>query len=132
MKVLLLCLWVATGLAQEPPPEVTMKGQYIWIKTPRVRDDVTATFSPVGQDRWKVSFHFNWHKKDHVYEGEAQGNLINGKLEGWVAEDAIGAIYRFKGVTKKGVFSGSHLQVQTRAGQEDLLINTGTLEMSRI
>jgi len=131
MVLLAFILWVAPSLPQQPSATVTMKGHYVWIQTPRKQNAVTAVFSPQGRDAWKVSFHFTWHKKKHVYVGEAQGSLVNGELEGWVAEEVYGVIYRFKGVSKNGAFTGSHLQVQTVEGEDDLLINTGTLAMTR-
>ncbi len=99
------------GLAVFASEDVTLNGKFVWVRDDGTSEgDLKAVFTPTGENRWDVAFHFEWEDGPHVYAGTAEGNLRDGKLRGEVLNDSEErpSTFRFEGAFENGVFSGKH------------------------
>ena len=107
---------------------VTLKGSFVWERKDDNRNgDVTAVFTPTGDNQWDVSFHFDWEDGPHIYSGTATGDLSGGDLKGAVEGDSEDRkmSFRFTGSFKDGTFTGTHAFLD----KEGELRPTGTLTL---
>ena len=101
----------------------TMTGSYEWSDTGK-KGNLEAVFTPAGEEKWDVSFHFVFEGQKHVYSGTAQGNLTTGDLRGRVQNEGGNRTWTFKGAFEDGKFKGTHAEVQ-KDGEHA----TGTLHL---
>jgi hypothetical protein len=102
----------------------TLMGTYIWGAV-GTESDLEAIFSPTGDERWTVDFHFNFRGQDHTYSGTAEGSLTEGALQGTVKNDSKRRTFTFEGSFSEGVFTGTHAEVE-----DGKAIDTGTMALS--
>jgi len=103
----------------------TLKGEY--YSDGDEGGDLEAVFTPAGEDRWSVDFHFTFQGQPHVFSGTARGNLVDGELEGTVRTEDQRGTFTFRGAFADGVFYGTHAQL-VEDGREQ---KTGTLTLRR-
>lgn len=117
---------LVSATAMVTAAKVTMNGSYEWNRQAGQPGDLRAEFSEVETGVWDVSFYFEFREKKHVYSGRAEGSLENGALKGEVQNENKNRTWRFKGICKKGAFSGTHVEMK-RDGSEK---QTGTLTLT--
>ena len=128
--LLLAAALLATPLLTAPPPAAaaaathTLTGSYLWEQGGD-RGPLEAVFTPAGDLRWDVSFHFEHGGSNHTYTGTAEGHLDEGALSGKVQADRRRRTFTFRGEFKNGKFSGTHAEVMGNDQQR-----TGTFTMS--
>ena len=84
-----------------------------------------AVFSPTGDHRWDVVFHFRWSGADRTYAGVASGNLTEGILHGRVRNEDHTRVFSFRcEFDKKRRCKGKHAEV-VRTGEHE----TGTITL---
>lgn len=59
---------------------VTFSGTFDWGR--KKDQKIQGVFTPDGANKWKVVWTFKWKKKDEIYTGSAEGNLVNGSVKG--------------------------------------------------
>ena len=125
--VFLLTAPAGVALAADAESEGSQKltGEYHWTKRDK-RGALEAIFTPDGENKWAVAFHFNFRDKPHIYEGVAKGSLSDGALSGEVKNEDKKRTFTFTGSFQGGTFSGSHAEIR-----EDGTRETGTLTLSR-
>ncbi|MEM7351565.1 MAG: hypothetical protein AAF657_12205 [Acidobacteriota bacterium] len=101
----------------------TFTGEYVWTQR-NVSDPIEAVFTPTGDGKWDVAFHFKFRGEPHVYEGQAEGSLTDGALHGEVRNENRQRTFTFKGTFADGVFNGTHREI-TRGRERD----TGTITL---
>ena len=106
VAVLLMSLGLVTG-ADEPR---TLKGSFEWTDAGRT-GDLSAVFTPTGEGKWNVAFHFEFRGKPHIYAGTAEGTLAGGDLKGRVLNDEKNRTFSFTGAFTDGEFRGTHAEV---------------------
>jgi hypothetical protein len=84
-----------------------------------------AVFTPTGTDQWHVVFHFEFHGKNLVYQGTAQGSLDTGELSGEVKNENRRRTFTFQGRFHDGEFRGTHAEIK-RTGER----RTGSLTLA--
>ena len=106
--------------------EQTLNGTYIWNSGRP--GDLKAVFTPRGDGRWEVAFHFRFRGSPEVFRGTAAGNLSTGKLEGRVRNrnGNGGRTFTFRGEFEDGTFRGTHAELFGRRES-----STGTLTLKR-
>ena len=119
------CL-IGVASVQAAEDSTTLSGTYVW-ENGNSTGDLEAVFTPTGEDRWDVSFHFAWEDGPHVYTGTAEGSLSEGELTGQVVNDNQDheATFRFRGSFENGKFNGEHGHVQENGRLKD----TGTFSL---
>ena len=124
--LLFVCAFAQNTFAKD----VKLKGSYKWVKTKgSTGGDFTATFTPDGDNKWKVEFKFDWKKKPHTYTGTATGSVKDGKLEGKVLNDDKKRTFTFTGTMKNGKMTdGTHTEIRKKGGKESVT-DTGTILM---
>lgn len=121
--IVALSLWAVVADA-DAARERTLTGIY----TSGFRDGdqpVRAVFTSSGEDAWDVAFYFKFNGADHVYAGTAEGSLIEGGLEGKVANESKRRTFVFQGEFKAGKFTGRHAEVKRRGERQ-----TGTITLT--
>jgi len=103
----------------------TLTGEFVWSQREN-RGDLEVIFTPTGEDRWDVAFHFTFRGQPHVYSGTAEGSLSEGSLQGTVNNEDKRRTFTFKGKFEDGKFTGTHAEVGD--GQEQA---TGTLTLAQ-
>ena len=103
----------------------TLTGEYRWDSYERGR--LEAVFTPAGDGRWEVAFHFRWSGQPRVFSGTAVGNLTSGELRGEVQSENKRRTWVFRGSFKNGKFRGTHAEVSWRGRERE----TGTLTLQR-
>ena len=88
----------------------TLKGSYEWTDTNK-KGDLEAVFTPTGEGKWDVAFHFVFQGQAHTYAGTAEGTLKGGDLKGRVLNDAKNRTFSFTGTFTDGEFHGTHAEV---------------------
>jgi hypothetical protein len=116
-------LAVSLGLAVGGDEERTLTGSYRWADGGR-SGDLKAVFTPTGDSKWDVAFHFDFNGERHVYSGTAEGTLSGGVLEGRVLNERRNRSFTFKGTFSEGEFHGTH--AETTGGGEQA---TGSLTL---
>ena len=106
VAVLLMSLSLVTG-ADEPR---TLKGSFEWTDAGKT-GDLSAVFTPTGEGKWDVAFHFEFRGKAHIYAGTAEGTLAGGDLKGRVLNDEKNRTFSFTGAFTDGEFRGTHAEV---------------------
>lgn len=89
----------------------TLKGEYWWSQ----RDssgDLEAVFTPSGDGKWDVDFHFTFRGKDHTYSGTAEGRIGEGELSGEVKNESKERTFVFSGTFDGGEFKGTHAEIR--------------------
>lgn len=81
-----------------------------------------AVFTPAGEERWEVSFHFTFSGRDRTYSGTAEGRLDEGRLHGRVETPNGSRTFTFRGEVAGGRFRGIHAELY-----RDREHKTGTL-----
>lgn len=103
----------------------TLTGEYRWHQSER--GSLKAVFTPAGENRWDVDFHFQFQGRPHVYSGTAAGSLVDGTLEGKVSTENKRRTFTFRGAfADDGIFRGTHAELS--GGRES---RTGTLTLRR-
>lgn len=124
---LAVAILIAAGLTAFAGDDVTLEGRFVWVRDDGQHDgDLRAVFTPTGDDRWDVAFHFAWEDGPHVYSGTATGSLHDGPLRGEVLNDnrEHPSRFAFDGAFENGVFNGKHVYVGDGETNE-----TGTLTL---
>lgn len=102
----------------------TLNGEYIWSNRDTT-GDLKAVFTPAGENRYDVSFYFQFRGKDHTYTGTAEGSLSSGDLKGTVQNEDKKRTWEFWGTfDETGVFQGKHQELR---GEEKH--DTGTMTL---
>jgi hypothetical protein len=99
-----------------------LKGDWVWSNGGT--GDLEAVFTPTGEHKWDVAFHFNFRDEDHTYSGTAEGDLGGGELKGRVQNEGKSRTWVFKGKFEGGKFSGTHAELR-----DDKEQTTGTLTL---
>ena len=122
-----VAILVTSGLAGTVVAEdtKTLTGSFVWTNDDQT-GDLEARFTPDGDGRWKVDFHFTWQGEPHVYSGMAEGSLSEGKLSGKVVNESKEATFTFEGSFENGAFSGTHAHIDKDSGKPQ---PTGTLTL---
>lgn len=115
-------LVMSLGLVTGAEEKRTLKGTYEW--TDSAKGDLEAVFTPTGEGKWDVAFHFEFRGQPHTYAGTAEGTLEGGALKGRVLSDQRKRTFIFKGTFTDGEFHGTHAEVED--GNEH---DTGTLTL---
>ena len=122
--VALLVLLIAQILPSEAEESRTLNGEFVWNQR-GANGPLEAIFTPTGEGRWDVTFHFDIHGSSHAYTGTASGSLSEGELSGEVRNENEKRTFVFGGAFKDGVFAGTH--AETTGGRKQ---KTGTLTLS--
>lgn len=105
------------------PETRTLNGTYVWDARGS-EGDLEAVFTPTGENKWDVKFHFEFRGKSHTYSGTAEGKLGDGAMSGTVLNETEKRTFTFAGEFADGAFSGTHAE---RHGESE--VDTGTLEL---
>lgn len=107
--------------------DVTLAGGFVWERpNEKIDGKLEAVFTPTGDNRWDVAFHFEWENGPHTWLGTAEGSLQSGEFSGKVvSDDDRQARFQFKGTFEGGTFSGTHAQVLENGSLRD----TGTMRL---
>ena len=116
-------LVMAVGLVTGADGKRTLKGSFEWTNSNKT-GPLEAVFTPTGEGKWDVAFHFEFRGKAHVYSGTAEGTLTGGDLKGRVLSDEGGRTFTFSGTFTDGEFRGKHAEVD-----DDVEQATGTLTL---
>jgi hypothetical protein len=108
------CLAVA-GLASAADSNRTLKGTYEWTDGDK-KGPLEAVFTPAGEGKWEVAFHFEFDGQPHVYAGTAEGSLSDGNLKGAVKTENKKRTFTFKGAFRDGTFTGTHAEAEHSTG----------------
>jgi hypothetical protein len=117
---ILLTISAGTATAEEAQ---TLTGEFIWSHR-STTGDLEAIFTPKGEGKWDVAFHFEFRGKPHVYSGTAEGSLKGGELKGTVLNESKHRTFTFTGTVTEGQFSGTHAEIG-----DDGAMETGTLTL---
>ena len=117
-----ILLTVSSGFAGAEETQ-TLTGEFVWTHR-GASGDLEAIFTPKGEGKWEVAFHFEFRGKPHVYSGTAEGSLTSGALKGTVLNEGKKRTFTFNGTVKDGKFTGTHAEVGDDGDQE-----TGTLSL---
>jgi hypothetical protein len=116
---------VLAPMATPADEAMTLNGQYVWNYQNEKPGDLEAVFTPAGEDKWDVAFHFEFNGAGHTYSGTAEGSLSEGKLEGKVQNEARKRTFTFTGAFEAGEFKGTHAELNSEGKPFD----TGTLTL---
>lgn len=122
VAALVMSLGLVTGADQNR----TLKGSFEWTDSGK-KGDLEAVFTPTGEGKWDVAFHFEFRGKPHIYAGTAEGTLADGDLKGRVLTDEKDRTFSFTGTFTEGEFHGTHAEV----GDDDGERATGTLTLKQ-
>ena len=123
MALILVFAAGAVVTAKDAAPQ-TFKGDYDW--TDGDIGPLSATFTPDGENAWKVSFDFVWNGDELTWKGTAEGSLADGTEVTGTATDG-NRNWVFEGSIKDGVMSGVHREI--REGRDPY--ESGTFEIKR-
>ena len=116
-------LVISLGLVTSADEKRTLKGTFDWTDSGK-KGNLEAVFTPTGQGKWDVAFHFEFQGQPHTYAGTAAGTLTGGDLKGRVLSDRQNRTFSFTGTFTEGVFHGSHAEIEDDGGHP-----TGTLTL---
>lgn len=104
--------WAGEGEKAGKP--VTFTGTFNWKRQGKKTHDLKGIFTPDGENKYKVVWHFKWRKKPVKYEGFVNGNIQNGEIsgEGWTANKK--RRWTFKGVAKNWTLQCNHTEVSNK------------------
>jgi hypothetical protein len=117
------CCLVVAGVASGADSSRTLKGTYEWTGGEN-KGPLEAVFTPAGEGKWEVAFHFEFDGQPHVYAGTAEGSLSEGALKGTVKTENKKRTFTFKGAFQDGTFTGTHADSSPDGEQP-----TGTLTL---
>ena len=125
IPTLLLALVLPVALAGKGE-KIAFTGEYQWKDGGN--DRLVATFTPDGEESWKVKFEFDWNGKDYTWKGKATGSLTDGSsFEGTARSKNGRRQWRFTGaIDDQGRLTGSHTEITGGRNYE-----TGTFELAR-
>jgi len=106
VAAVVLSLGLVSG-ADEPRK---LKGSFEWTGAGKT-GDLEAVFTPTGEGKWDVAFHFEFRGQAHVYAGTAEGTLAGGDLKGRVLNDEKNRTFTFAGAFTEGEFRGTHAEI---------------------
>lgn len=110
--------------------EVKMEGEFSWTRRGKdTKGPLIAIFTSDGKNKWKVVFNFKWGKKEKIYTGKADGEIVNGKLKGVVLNDNKKRTFSFVADMKSGKLTGEHWEISKFRGKEKKK-RTGTFTIS--
>ena len=122
--VLLLVIGCAALAAKDDKKDgKTLTGKYNWTQSGEA-GDLEAVFTPAGEGKWSVDFHFAHGGDQHVYSGSAEGSLTDGELRGKMTNEGGKRHFTFDMKFEEGRFKGTHAEVT--GGREQ---RTGTLNL---
>jgi hypothetical protein len=130
MKKTTLMLVVASFLSLISNPATstettrTLTGEYVSSFETGMQA-LRAVFTPTAAGQWDVVFYFEFHGKNHVYKGAAQGSLDGGELSGEVKNENKRRTFTFQGKFQDGEFRGTHAEIK-RTGER----RTGSLTLA--
>jgi len=114
-------LVLAVAVAKEPPR--VFSGEYQWKDGGN--DELSAEFTPNGEESWKVKFRFKFSGKNKTSKGTARGSHEDGsRLSGTATSGS--RTWEFEASIEDGVMNGSH--TETTGGRN---YQTGTFELNR-
>jgi len=116
-------LVMSLGLLTGAEEKRTLKGSFEWTDSNKT-GDLEAVFTPTGEGKWDVAFHFEFRGKPHTYAGTAEGTLADGALKGRVFNEDKNRTFIFTGTFTGGEFHGTHAEVD-----DDNEHPTGTLTL---
>lgn len=125
-RAILLCVLAVLfvlSTAAHGEEATTLTGEFVWSHR-STTGALEAIFTPKGDGKWDVVFHFEFRGKPHVYTGTAEGSLTDGTLSGTVLNENQRRTFAFSGDVQEGRFSGRHSEVEN--GREK---STGTLTL---
>ena len=114
---------VSIGLVTGAGGKQTLKGSYEWTDS-QGTGGLEAVFTPTGEGKWDVAFHFVFQGQPHIYAGTAEGTLAGGDLTGRVLNEGKNRTFVFTGTFSDGEFRGTHAEIG-RDGKHP----TGTLTL---
>ena len=117
-----ILLTVSSGTAGAEETQ-TLTGEFWWTHR-GTTGDLEAIFTPKGEGKWEVAFHFDYRGKSHVYSGTAEGSLTSGELKGTVLNERKDRTFTFSGTVKDGKFTGTHAEAEDDGERE-----TGTFSL---
>ena len=123
IAVMAILLTISSGTVGAEDTQ-TLTGEFMWTNR-GVSGDLEAIFTPKGEDKWEVAFHFEFRGKPRVYSGTAEGSLTGGELKGTVKNESKKRTFTFDGTIKDGKFTGTHAEIGGDGVQE-----TGTLSLA--
>jgi len=103
-------LVMSVGLVTSADGKRTLKGTFEWNDSGK-KGDLEAVFTPTGEGKWDVAFHFVFRGEPHTYAGTAEGSLASGALKGRVLNDNKNRTFVFTGTFADGEFHGTHAEV---------------------
>ena len=118
-----IALVMSLGLVTGADEKRTLNGSFEWTATGK-KGDLRAVFTPTGEGKWDVAFHFEFRGQPHIYAGTAEGTLKGGDLKGRVLNDEKDRTFIFTGSFTEGEFHGTHAEIED--GSEH---PTGTLTL---
>ena len=116
-----VALVMSIGLVAGVDGKRTLKGSFEWNS--KNKGDLEAVFTPTGEGKWDVAFHFEFRGK-HTYAGTAEGTLAGGDLKGRVFNEEKSRTFTFTGTFVDGEFHGTHAEIADGGEQA-----TGTLKL---
>ncbi len=123
MLLLAALLLTAAGQVSAADGERILTGMYTSGYQDRPAS-LRAIFTPDGEGRWTVVFHFSHAGRRHAYRGIAAGDLTGGVLSGRVENESGGRTFTFRCEFRDGKFKGHHYEIA--GGREH---RTGTLTL---
>jgi len=102
----------------------TLNGEFAW--NDRAAGPLEAVFEPTGENAWDVSFFFEFRGTPHTYTGTAEGNLVDGSLEGRVQNEDKRRTWEFSGSFEGETYQGEHWEL---IGDQEKRRPTGTLSL---
>ena len=114
---------MSLGLVTGAGEKRTLKGSFEWTDSGK-KGDLEAVFTPTGEGKWDVAFHFEFRGQPHVYAGTAEGTLAGGDLKGRVFNEDKNRSWTFTGTFTDGEFRGTHAEIG-----DDGEHPTGTLKL---
>lgn len=103
-------LMMTFGVVSGAAGKRTLKGSFEWTDGGN-RGDLEAVFTPAGEGKWDVAFHFEFRGTPHIYAGSAEGTLAGGALKGRVHTEDRNRTFSFTGTFSEGKFQGTHAEI---------------------
>ena len=116
-------LVMSLGLLTSAEEKRTLKGTWEWNDAGKT-GDLEAVFTPTGEGKWDVAFHFEFRGEQHTYAGTAEGTLAGGDLKGRVSNENKKRTWTFTGTFTEGEFHGTHAEIVDKGEHA-----TGTLTL---
>ena len=89
-------LVMSFGLVTGAAGKRTLKGSFEWTDGGN-KGNLEAVFTPTGEAKWDVAFHFEFHGKPHIHAGTAEGILADRAPKGRVLNEDRNRTFIFTG-----------------------------------